>query len=452
MDKDQLPEVTNNSDMPVAPVAVDSQVAESASSVSHEPKSRKKALIVGLIIVLLLGGAAAAWTLTRKKAVAPASSTSVTDSKVTQALQAAPNNFIYYKLGTKVVSYDPKTDKKVVLTEDIPKLATVLDVYADDTSWRVYYTEYAQNDKERERLSYLEKGKTSQVVYEGRRYIMAAANAEKKAVAYSLISSYLEDATAEEKVTTTFMNKDGVNSEIMRSVEGVGRTDPKNNLFLATDISPDATKVIMQKFSCFQCDGPRLATAYELDVASKAVAFIAQSDKAGDVSFDADGAYLISDSNYTGLGGVEGNYKLSVRSKATPASSATVVLDVDEPSWGSLTATPNHDFLAVFVKGKNYTNDLQTVFDGFYKVNGGDRSRVDVTSLDASKVYVNNITDLRGDCYGIMLNRRFEPSEQPTIDTVTIGKICNKQGAYSFSEIEKVDYKVSDPYSPRVVL
>jgi len=334
--------------------------------VPPEPtKKSKKKLVITLIVVLLvsLAVAIAVFFFLNTGSEAPETSEETTTSETT--VEEEPGTNLYASLANKLYEFDTVTKESAEISVAVPEGGMIKDAYEEDGTWRVIYV--------LDGAGYLlEQGGEPQKLTTGAvNEYYSAANAKERAFAYTVLPSFEVDVPL---VTNTFVAKPG--DEVL-VYEGNDLTDDNSYLYLIADISEDGSKVLMNKASCFQCDGPITPTALEITVADQSTTEVFNASTlddeftAGRLTYGEDSSYLLHQFTHT-LGNVEqdaGQYAVIV-----DGAVSEVIFSYDSTAYTNykLSNGYNYGMRSEIVAGE--IADTSPVFDGIYKVSGSNDS------------------------------------------------------------------------------
>lgn len=430
---DLLPEVDPNA-QPVKP--------------PKDKRRIKKAIFIILFLSLLGVAGFLAWQKTNsKKAPSPqASSTQNNEAKL-------QSGSIYFQLGKKIIAYTPKTKGKAVLTDKLPMSATVMGFHASGDNWRAYYTVHEDSTF---KIFYIENNESAQEIYSSEKFVIAAANAKTKTVAYTEVFAPDPAASASEQVSRHYLITNGETVKLQESADPTGDDKPKSDFasyhYAVGDISPDGTKILYDYISKFYSEGG-VAGALELDIATKKTKLIRDT---GGVRYTSTGNYLAEESNMGGLGFSDVPLQLTLSSPEKADGEFKQKLQIaGEPNWATLVYQNNDaGFFAVEAKGINYGETGDTTFGGFYRVGftPAEYEKVEVAGLPSATHAVYQIgtlplEDPEANCFGVTLNTRGAGSNNNNEAVYKLGAVCIAQGgSLSYEEVESQAYKTSDAY------
>ena len=406
------------------------------------PKKKKtgKILLIILVIVLLLGGGAAAYWKFFKK---PAKNTKQTTTETAQESKELTNHN-FFQLGNKVISYDNIAKKAETLTDKLPADATILDLFADKETWRLYYTVPAAS---KQQLFYLEKDGTAQKLVESSN-LFVSASAEAKVAAYTDVFSNDEGASADAKTNRTYVVKDGKSTLVLQSKDksvNVASTDYKSSKYGLVDISPDGKKLLLGLFSCFYCDGPQKSTAFELTIDGGAYEFVQQSEDSGTVRNARDGkGFVITKSTSSELGFSDEPYNISIFSLDKVGGTLTPVFSANEKNWGYVAIDQKAVYPIVEKRLQNYAETGKTSFDAVYYRSGtnvASLTKMELTGLDISTLKFNELGEKSGSCSGVWVGTR----DPKTTRTNEVGVLCYADTTHAaYTKVDGVTKNLSD--------
>jgi len=278
------------------------------------------------------------------------------------------------------------------------------------------------------------------------------ASAEKKIAAYSLIYSVEDDATAAEKTTRSYLYKDGTSTEVYKSADSeqnLGDTDAKNPLYTVVDLSPDQKKLLFRLHSCFYCDGPSKATAFELDLDSKKTTLVYESKAASGSTTYAppeQNGYLVQEGSF-GLGPTDEPYELTLSKLASAGGTPEKSFSVSDKTWADAVRDPLLDYFAVEERSADYLDTGNTTFKGLFKRAGtaaSDLTKLEITSLPTDTMRIDRIGKKVDSCLSVALSTRAAKNNDYVAE---VGVVClDNSTAGSYKKVESVSYGSGDAY------
>lgn len=422
-----------------------------------EPKKKRRGRPLLLLVIMLIaavGGAVGYYKFYKTEPTAGNSS-----SQNEAAIE--PKRNLYYQVGSKIVKYNQNDKSTSTLTAALPKGAEVLDFFGDDTNWRVIYQTTPQTNTETQKIALIENGKPATTLVEDAQYI-AAASAQYSLVAYTLPADTTKPS-GETARTRTFLTKAGEETEeIFTSNPWNQKTpasDTKNYLYTPREISNNGDKLLFNLISCFQCDGPPLAAAFEMDLKSKEVKTIYLSEGPGYVTFNSFTGgfrgYKVIESNNLSLAS-DGPYELTISQVDTPGAPAKQEFKATENEWANLVFSPTRDYVAIEKKDKTFTATGKTTFDGIYGFAGAikpaDMKKLAVTGLPVDKYIVQSLGVLYGDCLGVTMYERAVNNPSSTKTTQEAGAICKAAEGYGYVKVDDLESDNTEAYQTVKVL
>ncbi len=405
-------------------------------------------LLLAILLIAALGGAAGYYKLHQTLPVA------VDDLSNSQAV-IEPQRNLYFQVGSKIMKYNQNDKSTSTLTAVLPNGSEVLDFFADNASWRAIYRTTPQTDAEAQKIFLIENDKQPVTLVENAQYITAAA-ARHRMVAYSLPADTTESTGAAAR-TRTFLAKAGEETEeILTSNpwnQETPSSDVKNYLYTPREISNNGDKLLLSLLSCFQCDGPPLAAAFEMDLESKEVKPIYLSDEPGYVTFNSltggFKGYKIIESNNLSLASDE-PYELTISQVDAPGAPAEQEFKASENDWTNLVLSLDRGHVAIEKKDKTFTATGKTTFDGIYDFAGAikpaDMKKLSVSGLPVDKYIVQSLGVLYGDCLGVAMYERAVNNPSSTNTTQEAGAICKAAEGYSYVKIDDLESGNNEAY------
>lgn len=418
---------------------ISSEQPPKAPKPPKSPRSRQKLLLIILLILLLIAAGVFAYIKFMKQS-APANDT--------QQQQAQPpvDEKIYFQLGSKIVEFTESTKTTASLTNELPAGAEVLDFYAASSTWRAIYRVNPEDQGEKFELVLLEKDKDPKTLVETTDFPFVAANAQHKLAVYTIAADSASGSGSAAR-SHTYVVKDGAQpEEIFTSnpySQATPATDVKNYLYLVHKVSRDGKKALLNLHSCINCDGPPVASAFEIDIESKETELIQSSDDAGYVRFNsakqANSGYKVVESNQLGLG-ADGPYELTIYSLDKPGGEAMKEFEATVADWINVVFSPNRQFLAAERRDKTYDVTNKTLFSGFYDISASktdkDMKQLSVKDFPSDKFTAQNIGDLRGSCFGVALYGRAADQTTSTLPQ-QVGALCKDGENYSYIKADE---------------
>lgn len=428
--QNELPEESTG----VEPVQTDppSQPLDIKSS-----RNWKKIAIIATVAAVVLGAAGYfAWAKFYKN------ETPAADSLVQDHAQVIPK--IHYQLENKVISFDTESKQTSTLTEVIPESANVLDVYEEDDTWRLYYSQYLEGE-DKNSLYYLEKDKTAEKISTASADY-PAANAEQRVAAYSTIGQLGASAP-----THTYVYRDGKEEEVYASefsTDHATGSDLKDQRYTTSEVSSDGKKILLHLHSCYQCDGPSIAAAFELDIVTKQAKLVYDGGKQGSVGYfgEATDKYLVKlGHNIAHLGPVEGNYQedyLVVSSDGTVEE----LLAVDDPTWGYAFSDVKAEHLGIHVRNSDYTDTYETSFVGIFSRASKALSKLSISGMPEFANGGGSLGQQRGNCFGFVYSEYSQ-----TFTTYDVSAVCEGDGQFSYVHIGSIEPDQDSSYRIKII-
>lgn len=404
----------------------------------------KKLTLILFVLVLISGAILAALYMYRNTDEKTATQTA---SNTQNTTVPASDPILYFQVDTKLVAFNTKDKTSTTLSADIPEGAQVIDVFGATDTWRLYYLLSQTTDStSKSTIGYMEKGASTKILKEiANDYPIVQANAREKVATYTILPDFGESST--KRTTRTYLLAlDKTEKLIFESSESesVGAktlpTDPNNFLFYPRDISPNGKKVLFGLSTCYQCDGPPRAVAFELDIASKATDFVhTDTESSGSFSYMSNGNVVVNKSKNNNLGAIEGPLKETYSKIVSPGAAPQTLADINESTWSGVSVNGDVTLAAVSLRGTSYNENFETTLDGVYEIAGPEVSSWKKFTIanqlkDATAgVSVGNIA---GDCFGLI-------SSQPYTTTTVryVGAVCGDANSANYYAIDELTAK-----------
>lgn len=434
---------TASNPTPAGEPLVRQEAATSPAPAKPKKKRNTKKLLLTVFALLLIGGGgvlAYFFVFNKSESAQPAA----TPQPAAQEVIPLAKDSIFYQAGQKIVKYDTKKKEKIELTDKLPADAEIMDFYTEGETWRAY----AQTvDNDSVKIYYLENGKELQEIYSKKRFIVAAADAKSKLVAYTDVFDNNTEANAE-KVNKHYLLKADGNTVLLGESEladvsqvGQARNDLKQLKWGVGDISPDGKKIIFH-FIPWNSDG-RIEGNLEYDINSKNTRLVSSE---GVARYDHQGELILEKTNMRGLGSFDAQTPLQLTlSKEIENGKFDDTLVVSNSEWASLAYQNPGSYFASYKRGPRYTQDGSSVFDGFYQtIKPNEFKKVEIKNLPPTNEYaVSEIgkaseqADMQ--CFGVLLINNSATVQQDVPATYKIGKVCSDENqALAYEEVETV--------------
>ncbi len=425
---------------------------------AQEPQPKKKRrgrplLLLMILLIAAIGGAVGYYRFYRVEPVA------IDDSSAQGGV--TPQQNLYYQVGSKIVKYNQDNKTTSTLTAAMPKGAEVLDFFSDGINWRAIYQTTPQTTSETRKIALIENGKPAITLVENAEYI-AVASAQFNLVAYALPADTTK-SSGEGTRTRTFLAKAGDKTEEIFTSNSWSHealvTDINNYLYVPREISNNGDKLLFNLLSCFQCDGPPLAAAFEMDIKSKEVKPIYLSEEPGYVTFNSstDGfkGYKVIESNNLSLAS-DGPYELAISQVDTPGGPAKQEFKATEDEWAHIVFSPSRDYMAIEKKIKTFAETGKTAFDGIYaSADAGtpaDMTKLAISDFPSDNFAVQSLGGLYGDCFGLSMFERATNNPTTNMTRQEVGVICKSGAGYDYTKIDTIEYDSSEIYQNTKVL
>lgn len=411
------------------------------------PKKSKKKLMLVLLLVLLLGGGAAAWYFLKPKQSATPNSNN--ESKQPSEEVTTVDATHAYRFGDKIIAYDAKTKKSEILVSKLPQYTELEDFYIDASTWRLYYSQTGDTST---KVFLAERGKEPQQVLDVKDISRVAANADKQVVVYMTYPTGITDAKS--STSRTFLLKDGQTKEIYTSnptnfTGADSITDLKSNLYNPREISADGSKVLFGRNTCYQCDGPPLASAFELDIATGKATLVHENKSNGGVSYaqPEKGGFIIYANKNNNLGPLEGPYIETVSHLKAIGGTPETIFSVSDNAWSNATYDPDVTLIAVDVRDVGYGDTTNTKFDALYIRKGAaipNLEKISIAGMPAN-TRVDRLGKVKNGCQLISFTNMW--TNATTTQVAKVGVLCSdNQSKYNYTELQSKELPTSDEY------
>ena len=408
-------------------------------------KSKKKLWLLILLALLIIGSAAAYWFFFMKEKAQEQSSSDQQSSTLTE--QKKGDTKLYFHVGKKLISYDTDVKTEEVLTSSIPDGASILDFYAEGDNWRAYYD---LRDGPDYSISYIEKDSTPKEVYKSQEFVMSAASAKSKVVAYTEVYDVSEDATDAKTKSRHYVIKNDETTLLLESekydVEKAA-SDATSSKYTIEDVTSDGKKAMMQLHSCFYCDGPAVATGMEIDLGTKKTTLVYESEKSGIVTYASDDSYIVAKTSEVGMGFSDEPLVEEILGFKKAGDEPTTLLSVSEKDWARLNNTEKMEFISPEIKTQNYVENGLTSFGGIYETKGSsvsDAVKLTVEDLDGSKYAVTNFGKIVNSCVGVAIGDRDDPYGSIGNNKYQVGAVCKEGDKTKFYMVDELSVDSKD--------
>lgn len=412
------------------------------------PKKSKKKMLLVLLLVLVLGGGAAAWYFLKPKQTANNNNTETTQPAQEAEFPASSTHA--YLFGDKIVAYNANTKKSETLVSGLPKYTELEDFYIDSSTWRVYYSQTGESST---KVFLAEKGKGPQQVLDVKDIFRVTANADKKIVVYMSFPTIFTDDKS--SISRTFLLKDGQTKEIYTSDASNGSmavnlADLKNALYNPREISADGTKVLFGRNTCYQCDGPPLASAFELDIATGKATLVHENKSNGGVSYaqPEKGGFIVYANKNNNLGPMEGPFVETVSHLKAAGGVPETIFSVSDNTWSNAVYDPDITQVAVDVRDVGYGETTNTKFDALYALKGAavaNLEKINIVGMPAS-TRVSELGKIKNGCQLISLTNMWK--NNTTTQVVKVGISCREsETKFNYTELESKELPISEGYT-----
>ncbi len=388
-------------------------------------KNSKKGLISGILVSVLLIGGTAAWFLS--KPTDTSDQNTAVQTEKSKKITTLTKDTLFFKLGTKLIAYDPILKVEQVLTDEITHVdSRVLDFYSNyQNEWRAYVAVYT--DDQQKIFLYSQDGLESELEVTNNSSI-GPANAQHRLFTYDELPGFEE---SDKKTTRTFVVQGTQDPKLIRESEpqpedGLSSEDLNDAHFFSAAISPDGKNILFQQANCFNCDGGYNARSFEINLDSNKTNVVISDENIGNkVHYDENGSIVVTNSNLGGLGEVS-KVDISQFTDVNKDGNFVETARVQNDLWRLISANQKYRFIAAEKADDSSVEFAATMFDGFYRLGEeiGQYEKVTIANTPQN-VSVSEIgenpPESENNCFGIAFADR---NSEAANDTYRIGFIC----------------------------
>lgn len=401
-------------------------VVEASKPKNHVKRGRRRAILSIILLILLVGGVSA-YFYSR-----PDSYDDQSVNIIENADNVKADTKLFTQLNQKITSYDVTNKTSTVVTNEVPKNATVLDFYYDnrDGSWR-YYAEQNSANNAKSQIYYADNISEPKLVTEQTSLSDVEANAEQRVMFYQTLPDQNKSTTMK-----TYQVNYNADPKLIYESSKYGEKDNDNSLkaptYFLADISPNAAKILFQKASCLFCDGGPTNELFELDLKSMKTAVINDSNHPAEKAFyTTDGAVIAAETNLGGLG--QPPAKAEININKIVRDTKTELLKFSEKNVVNFDISKDAKYVTISLAAATYNQDSSVTFGGLFELKNNklDDLKVDLKSVNGLALSLGK--DI-GDCISAS-SRKYIQNGQNEVDSV--GVFCkNFDGTYEFKVLD----------------